>query len=109
MCCCCAGVQRHQLDEVFNGRPAVSVIKDSNFSLGKSRLFSTVGVFVVVGFEISSGPNHAIAQNKKQAVGPKKAQGYLVVVNGVIDRQVQLAEERFRAPGCNRRCDIGPQ
>jgi hypothetical protein len=39
------------------------------------------------------GPDHTIAQDYKQAVGRQEARGYLIVVNGVIDRQVQLPEE----------------
>jgi hypothetical protein len=52
-----------------------------------------VGVFVVVGLETSVGPDHAITQNYRQAVGRQEARGYLIVVNGVIDRQIQLPEE----------------
>jgi len=89
------GVQRAtSLDEVFNGCALLFRNPGLELLLGKvPSVLKRVGLFVVVGLEISLGPNHAIAQNKKQAVGPKKARGNLVVVNGVIDRQVQLAEE----------------
>jgi hypothetical protein len=57
-----------------------------------SVIFKHVRVFVVVGLEISIGPDHSIAQNHKQAVGRQQARGYLIVVDGVIDPQIQLSE-----------------
>ena len=89
------GVQRTpSLHEVFDG--CTLLLRDPG--LGPLLrpvpiVLQRVRVFVVVGLEISVGPDHAIAQNDKQAVGPKKARGYLIVINGVIYRQVQLLEE----------------
>jgi hypothetical protein len=56
-----------------------------------------VRVFVVVGLQISVGPDHSIAQNNKQAVRLEKARGYLIVINGVIDRHIQLLEKSVQA------------
>ena len=74
--------------------PCSSVIQGSDCSFGQALIvLQRVRVFVVVGLKISVGPDHSIAQNHKQAVRPQKARGYLIVVNGVINGQIQVPEK----------------
>src|ERR1700756_3287321 len=84
------GVQRTStLHEVFDG--CTLLLRDPGLGLllrPVPTVLQRVRVFIVVGLEISVGPDHAIAQNNKQAVRLQKSRGYLIVVNGVIDRQI---------------------
>ena len=89
------GVQRTpSLHEAFDG--CTLLLRDPGLELLLRPLpvvLEHARVFVVVGLEISVGPDHSIAQNNKQAVRRQKARGYLIVVNGVINRQIQIVEK----------------
>src|SRR6516225_7430833 len=92
------GVQRTpSLHEVFDG--CTLLLRDPG--LGPllrpvPTVLQLVRVFAVVRLKIPLGPDYSIAQHDKESVGREEPRGYLVVVNGVIDRQIQLAKKSIQ-------------